>query len=320
MAVPRSEQVDLSVTPYYHCMSRCVRRAYLCGKDIESGRNYEHRKGWIESRMHYLSRIFSIKICAYAVMSNHYHLILYVDLASEKLWNDEEVLRRWGMLYPLDARRASLLKETNIVAYEERLVEIRERLVNISWFMRAMNEWIAKESNIEDGCEGRFWEKRFKSQALLDEAALLSAMVYVDLNPIRAGEADTLEGSEYTSIRARLLSVAGGLKQPEALMLLKEEKSAEETLPCYLKDYLALVDETGRAIRLDKKGYISEKVMPILEKLQCDCHYWLKLVNAIEKEFTYMVGREASIVQFSQKKGQRPPRGIGFSRQANKVA
>ena len=102
--------------------------------------------------------------------------------------------------------------EAEIATVEEMAEEYRVRLYDLSWFMRTLNEYIARQTNAEDGVRGRFWEGRFKSQALLDEQALLAAMTYVYLNPVCAGLADDLETSDYTSIQERMGLVPDGMR------------------------------------------------------------------------------------------------------------
>ena len=145
----------------------------------------------------------------------------------------------------------------------DRIVETwRERLTDISWFMRCLKEYIARRANREDECTGRFWEGRFKSQALLDEAALLSCMAYVDLNPVRAGICETLEESEFTSIQARIRRLReekrNSKKRPAPRLMPFQvgiQRDEEPTsLPFDLRKYIELVDWTGRIARPDKRG------------------------------------------------------------------
>ena len=216
MTRPRSALVSLTDTPWYHVVNRCVRRAFLCGQDAATGQNFDHRRGWIETRIRELASVFTIDVAAYAVMSNHYHVVLRVDSARARALDDEAVLRRWTQLFtgPLLVQRyLSVLRVQMGPAELDKVHEFaelyRQRLFDLSWFMRVLNESIARQANAEDDCTGRFWEGRFKSQALLDEQALLAAMAYVDLNPIRAGMAESLQGSEHTSIKARLDDLQG---------------------------------------------------------------------------------------------------------------
>ena len=99
MTIARSRQISLQDTPYYHVISRCVRRAFLCGEDAHSGQSYEHRRQWVVDRLGQLSRLFAIGICAYAVMSNHYHLVLKVDAEQAQGWSEREVAERWAGLF-----------------------------------------------------------------------------------------------------------------------------------------------------------------------------------------------------------------------------
>ena len=209
MTQARQQIVSLEDTPYYHCVSRCVRRAFLCGEDHVTGENYEHRKAWVVEKLKELTEVFAIDICAYAILSNHYHVILHVDTDRAKRWDQDEVIERWRKLFGGGVLiERYLAGQCTTQAVLDNVTEIAEtwsaRLMDISWFMRCLNESIARQANKEDNCKGRFWEGRFKSQALLDEHALLACMVYVDLNPVRAGMCETPEASDFTSIQQRL--------------------------------------------------------------------------------------------------------------------
>ena len=99
MTRARRELVSLDATPYYHCISRCVRRAFLCGDDHASGRNFEHRRAWIVTRIKQLAAVFAIDVAAYAVMSNHFHVVLRVDAERAGQWSRDEVIERWRNLF-----------------------------------------------------------------------------------------------------------------------------------------------------------------------------------------------------------------------------
>ncbi len=101
MPTPRCQQISLSDTSSYHCVSRCVRRAFLCGDDPSSGKNFEHRKKWIAQRLAELANIFAIDVYAFAVMSNHMHSVLNINAERCSQWTDEEVIHRWQRLFSL---------------------------------------------------------------------------------------------------------------------------------------------------------------------------------------------------------------------------
>ena len=305
MATPRRNLISVSNTPYYHCISRCVRRAYLCGQDPLTGRSYEHRRDWVEKKLFQLGRIFCIDICAYAVMSNHTHLVLHIDIAKAKRLNNRAILIRWHKLFKstfLCQRflNGELLTQAELAAVNARVNLYRERLSSISWFMRVLNESIARKANLEDECKGRFWEGRFKSQALLDEAALAACLAYVDLNPVRAKAADLPEQSDYTSIKSRI-NASHNNKQPKSLMRFagKTRKHMPKGLPFELKTYLQLVDWTGRSIRKDKPGKIPEEALPILERLNICTENWLTLTTSFTRSFKNTAGKEQAITAYT---------------------
>ena len=297
----RKHLVCLSETPYYHVSSRCVRRAYLCGVDRVSGRSYEHRRGWIEDRVRVLSSLFSVTLCAWAVMSNHYHLVVRLNPEESDGWSDEEVLRRWTAVFrgPLLVQRyraGDALSAAESVTLQDIAAVYRDRLVSLSWFMKCLNEPIARQANAEDGCTGHFWEARFHSQPLRSEAALLTAMAYVDLNPVRAGIATSPEHSEYTSIKARIeqndethtlrgavsrLMERGELSHFECPVRLlmpfadEPEDPALPALPMRQAEYLTLVDQTGRIAVRGKRGRIDASLSPILDRIGLSSEDWL---------------------------------------------
>lgn len=296
MPKPRKQQISLDATPYYHCTSRCVRRAYLCGFDEFTGQSYEHRRQWVEDRILFLGEYFCIDVCAYAVMSNHHHLVLHINAAEGQQLTDMDVCQRWHKLYkgtPLTQKylRGDILIDSERQAVEEKLKIWRLELQNISRFMWALNEPIARKANAEDKCSGRFWESRFKSQALLDEKALLACMVYVDLNPVRANVAATPETSDHTSIKRRITFLQ---EKTEHLKLANfignPHKHMPQGLPFQLNDYIELAAITGRIIRKDKRGYISQDLPPILARLNINNKEWLILTTQFESKFKALVG------------------------------
>ncbi len=293
MTTARAKQISLADTPYYHIMSRCVRRSYLCGTDELTGQCYEHRRAWIEDRIRLLATVFSIDICSYAVMSNHYHIVVKIDAATSEGWSFDAVIQHWLCIHkgPFLIQKyqngdAISVAEMNVLT---RIVDDwRVRLASVSEFMQQLNQVIARQANIEESCTGRFWEGRFKSQPLLTEEALLTAMAYVDLNPIRAKMADTSEQSQHTSIKERIkpsFSLAPALQQnpdfnpkyiqrfavkPLAAIEGNVKYHKQNAALLGRKAYLTLVDTSGRIEHRDKRGFISEIFLPILQQLAID--------------------------------------------------
>jgi len=168
---------------------------------------------------------------------------LHVDQERALSWSNAEVVERWCGLYNGHVlverwRNGDDLTPAELEAVSGLIETYRQRLADLSWYMRCINEAVARLANEEDGCKGRFWEGRFKSQALLDEGALLTCMTYVDLNPIRAAIAETPEGSDFTAIQARLRSFKASAAQQNKVIqsnshnnkILEQQSSIRDTL------------------------------------------------------------------------------------------
>lgn len=330
MTQARSSLIDYLETPYYHVLSRCVRRAFLCGEDELTGESFEHRRQWLVDRFKFLAASFTIDICAYAVMSNHYHLVLKVNTDESVAMSDDEVVTRWTAVYTggnvlVERHQSGEASEVESKEAKSIIAKWRKRLNSISWFMGSLNQHIASRANKEDKCTGHFWESRFKSQALLDEMAVLGCMMYADLNPVRAGIAKGLEDSDFTSIQERIKAFAKAKLaseqtqvdsafqpqfQPKALLPFTANQDGNG-IHFSLIDYLALAECTGRCVHPRKRGYIDEDQLGVLETLNITEDDWLELVQNFEGKFAGFAGKASALYFHANQNGQHFHCGVG---------
>jgi len=351
MALPRSKYVQEGKVGVYHCYSRCVRRAFLCGFDAQTGRDFSHRKVWIANRLRLLVSVFAIEVSSFSVMSDHYHTTVRIRPDIADCWSDYEVASRWLTLCPKRYKNKAVKEPLeqqirNLVLGTERIAELRKRLCSLSWFMKHLNEFIARAANKEDKVKGRFWESRFKCQALLDEAAIAACMVYVDLNPIRAGLAETPEDSDFTSIQQRIRDWHKGMKNIASISTKTEqnhqalsqlcntpkpgntsvavsdnwlcpissETNLQGILPMTEEEYFDLVDRSGRMIRSDKQGSIDADLAPILQRIGARPEAWVETVSHFEDKFRLVAGLIGNLRMFADQIGRRWFAGISAAR------
>ena len=328
MTYPRSHIVAEDSAGFYHVVSRCVRRAFLCGWDKLTRKSYEHRRRWIEDRILELAECFSVSVYAYAVMSNHFHIVLHVDPGAAQELSDDEVAKRWlaafpGRLKHDDSPELPERMALAITGNPERVAEIRARLGSLSWFMKALNEPIARQANREDGCKGKFWEGRFKCQALLEEHAVLSCMAYVDLNPARAAICDSLIDSDYTSIQRRLQEREGiaskASSKPSILDRPLKPVAGLDTdglLAMTETSYIEIVQWTGEQARSDKRGQLK----PATERKQAapadirtvfdHPNDWLRQVRGTESTYYRAIGSAEALMEKAEQLGQAWMKGV----------
>jgi hypothetical protein len=262
-------------------------------------------------------------------MENHYHTILRTRPDIANRWSDEEVATRWLTLFPRNkglkgAARLPVERQIGFLMNCPGLIAtLRQRLSSLSWFMGRLNEFIARAANKEDGVKGRFWESRFKCQALLDEAAIASCMAYVDLNPIRAGRAATPEESDFTSIQERIR--AWGKKEEDTesidsaeywLCPIASKSGRRGILPMTASEYFDLVDKSGRMIRLDKRGAIEANLRPILLRIGVNPQEWAETISGFGDKFGLVAGLLCNLRNFADQLGRRWFKGVGAARKA----
>ncbi len=339
MTTARKELVDVELTRWYHCISRCVRACFLMGN------GYEDRKKWIEDRLKLLTNSFSVSVGGFSVMDNHLHVLCRLDPDDAKRWSAAEVIHRWISVYP--PRNLDLSNEKIVKACIEREAKntkrvevLRQRLQNLGWFMKALKEPLARMANKADGCRGAFWEARYKSIAILDTEALLATCAYIDLNPVAAGIAETREKSEHTSIAQRVSHVrskgkldclkaarsgsvagskaAGNVEQDHWLVPIEDRRSGskaktkssrEGMLETFsLGSYLLLVDFTGRLFR-NNKARMSAGVKEVFERLGTSGDYWFdrmkKMLSSRDLRGSFFASQDETIRMVAANRGKR---------------
>ena len=325
-----------------HVMNRVVRRCFLLGTDSVSGKNYDHRKDWIEDELERVAAYFGIDCLNFAILSNHFHLILRSRPDVVATWDNREVARRWLMLCPKRKHKDGSPREptgpelNSICSDKARLKEIRLRLSDISWWMRLVCQRIAQWANAEDEESGKFWQSRFRAVRLLDEEAILAGAAYVDLNPIRAAIAETLETSHYTSVQRRIAALraslalvtqdggqADGQPPPADAFLAPLEIDARSDelgprpstsgkrasdkgfLAMTLAAYLELLDWTARQLTPGKSGATPERAPPILERLKIEPEVWCELVKNFGQLFSLVAGKPQHVDAYRSRTRRR---------------
>lgn len=263
MRLSRAEIFDPTEIVAVRTMTRTVRRCFLMGDDPVSGKNFVHRKRWIEEKLKLLAANFGVDLLAFSCMSTHFHLVL------------------------------------------------RSR------------------PDVVQTCEegeglGKFWQSRYKAVRILDEETLLACAAYVDLNPIRAALAETLETSDYTSVQRRIASFqtnmnsstpnpsathrADDFLSPIAIderndplgpqrSRSRKRCSDKGFLAMSEADYLTILDWLARNTVAGKRGATPEDAPKIFERLGIDAAIWSEMVKDFGRSFKNVAGKPTSIEQ-----------------------
>jgi hypothetical protein len=302
------------------------------GNDPLSGRDLNHRRDWVLQRLQLLVTSFVIDVGFSAILSNHFHLVLRTDPRLAKRMGDQEIARRWLRVFPgkrvLDDNWIEPTeKQLEAFAQDKKKIQtLRKRLSSISWFMAALSEYIARRSNREDGCTGRFFEGRFSCREITSENALLVCGMYVDLNQIRTGEALTPEESQYCSVALRLQAAKQDASckaaRPAAdswlAPLTLEPDHLEEVpsatgrrasdkglLAMSLGEYGRVLDWTGRQLSGKTRGAIPADLAPILERLNLEGEEVAETVAQFPRLFPRLAGRANQLLSRAAEVGRR---------------
>ncbi len=335
MTVARAKLVNPEVTRWYHCISRCVRNAFLI--DGDSDEPDTDRKEWIDKRLLFLNKIFAVSMAGYSILDNHLHMLIRIDSEDATRWTPQEVARRWFTLFPPRGSNRQIVQVTDALLDEAAkdlawIAKIRDRLCSISWFMKCLKEPLARMANKVDKCRGAFFEGRFKSIGILDEQSLLTVCTYIDLNPVAAGISKTPENSLHTSIKTRIdhvkrqlrlddlkVAIHGNAAASRVAAQLEDElwlipiedrrlidSQREGMLTGFtLGNYVLLVEHTGRLVR-DGKASISSDLADIFTRLGTTEQNWHEKIKKMTKPRptgSFMASNRQTMQQTARKLG-----------------
>lgn len=344
MTKARSKIVDPNTTRWYHCISRCVRKAFL----LQSGdpaRGGFDAKAWIEERLRFLAELFAVQVGGFSIMDSHFHILLRLNIELVKEWSAAEVVRRALLLHPPRDSKRQLVQVTQAMIEEKAqdeafVAKYRKYLGSLSWFMKSLKEPLSRLANKADGCKGAFFEGRFKSIAILDFESLMSVCSYIDLNPVAAGMTSTPEASPHTSVKERVDHVmaqgrvadlraylqgsvlasqaAAGLEEGLWLIPIEDRRLIDSEREGFmvgftLGNYLALVEQTGRMLR-EGKASIAPDLADIFDRLGTTAARWEKRVKKLDSDRPYgafMAASRERLDEVAQSLGQRRLVNVG---------
>ena len=177
----RTARIVEAGAAYYHVLSRVVDRRFV----FDEGEKERFRK-----TMRQVEGFTGCEIRTYAILSNHWHVLLYVPERQEI--TDGELGRRMGLLYDKTVVETVLgslarLRETgNVAAAESLKSQYTRRMYKLSEFGKMLKQRVSLSYNKRHGRKGTLWEERFKSVLLEGAGALKATAAYIDLNAVRA--------------------------------------------------------------------------------------------------------------------------------------
>jgi hypothetical protein len=291
-----------------------------------------------------LAALFAIDIEFRAEMSNHLHIVLRTSPRAAQRLSAIEVARRWLMIARLAKCFTDDLPEVDqkmiqsLAKNKKRVAKLRRRLCKVSWFMGTLLENIARRANFEDDTTGKFWSARYGCRECTDSNSVLICGMYVDLNPILAGEANGPETAQYTSVFQRLQAAS----QPKnsksradgwlAELSLRPERKADEQLACMsrtgrratdmgiipvsLKDYVRLLKWTAEKIMSGERETIPRDLESVLDYLQVCPDAWVETVQDYEAMFCHAIGPPASLDEVARRLDVHHLKGAPAARRA----